>query len=87
MLITLLLWVIFGALVGWIAGKLMKSNNSLLLNIILGIVGSLVGGFIASRLGFADFGAKFSFNIVNIIISVAGACLVIFIARLLTHRK
>ena len=82
MLITILLWLLFGALVGWLAGIIMKSQNSLLVNIILGIVGSLVGGFVASLLGFGSFGAAFSFNVVNIIISIAGACLVILIARI-----
>ena len=80
MLITILLWLVFGALVGWIAGLIMKSSNTLVMNIILGIIGSIVGGFIASLLGFGGFGA-FSFNIVNIIISIIGACLVIFIVR------
>ena len=87
MLITLLLWLLFGALVGWIAGIIMKTNNSLLVNIILGIVGSFVGGIIASFLGFGNLGGNFSFNIFNIIFSVAGACLVIFIARILSNKK
>ena len=77
----ILLWLLFGALVGWIAGLIMKSDNSLLRNIILGIIGSIVGGFIASILGFGEFGADFSFNLTNIIISVAGACLLIFLSR------
>ena len=87
MLISLLLWLAFGALVGWLAGVIMKSNKSLLGNIILGIVGSFVGGFIASFLGFGNLGGGFSFNIVNIIISVAGACLIIFLARALKIGK
>ena len=87
MLISLLLWLAFGALVGWLAGIIMKSNKSLLGNIILGIVGSFVGGFIASLLGFGSLGGGFSFNIVNVAISVAGACLVIFIVRCLKSGK
>jgi len=82
MLITVLIWLIFGALVGWLAGIIMKSKRSLLANIILGIVGSFVGGFIASLLGFGSFGGTFSFDIVNILIAVAGACLLILIARI-----
>ena len=81
MLQTVLLWLLFGAVVGWIAGIIMSSSNSLLWNIILGIVGSFVGGFIASLFGVGSFGPNFSFNIYNIIISIAGACLVIFLAR------
>ena len=84
MFITLLLWLLFGALVGWIAGIIMKSQNTLLWNIILGIIGSFVGGFIATLIG---IGSDFSFSIANIIISVAGACLVIFLARVLKIGK
>ena len=87
MLITILLWLLFGALVGWLAGIIMKSKGSLLRNIILGIVGSIVGGFIASLLGFGSLDAGFSFNIVNVVISIGGACLLIFLARLLKFTK
>ena len=77
-------WLIFGALVGWLAGIVMKSKQSLIRNIILGILGSFVGGFVASFMGIGTIGG---FNIVNIVISVAGACLLIFIVRILTERK
>jgi len=81
MLITILLWLLFGAIIGWIAGAIMKSKNSLLMNIVLGIVGSFVGGFVASLLGFGSLTGGRSLSLVNIIISVAGACLVILLVR------
>jgi len=87
MIIAVLLWLLFGALVGWLAGFIMKSKRSLLRNIILGIAGSFVGGFIASLLGFGNLGGGYSFDIFNILISVGGACLVIFIARKLKLTK
>ncbi|MCL2405831.1 MAG: GlsB/YeaQ/YmgE family stress response membrane protein [Defluviitaleaceae bacterium] len=83
MILTLLLWLLFGAVVGWVASLIMKSNLSLLMSIVLGIAGSLLGGFIASLLGFGSFGGNFSFNIVNMLISIGGACLVIFLVRAL----
>ena len=87
MLMTILLLLLFGALVGWIAGIIMKRQRSLLGNIIYGIIGSFVGSFIASLLGFGSFGADFSFNLVNILMSVAGACLVCFIVGGRRDRK
>ena len=86
-LITILLWALFGAIVGWIAGAIMKSRGSLLRNIVLGIIGSFIGGFIASQLGFGSLTAGFSFNLTNILISVAGACLLIFIVRALRGKR
>ena len=47
MLVSILLWLLFGAFIGWIAGIIMKSQSTLGRNIILGIVGSFVGGFVA----------------------------------------
>ena len=77
MIIQILLMLLFGAIIGWLAGIIMKSRKSLLCNIILGIVGSVVGGLIASFVGIGGG------LIIELVISVAGACLVIFIARAL----
>ena len=84
--ISLILWLLYGAVIGWIAGIVMKSRYTLLWNIILGIIGSVIGGVIASFLGFGSLDANFHFDIANIIISVLGACLVIFIARIIRRR-
>ena len=86
MIVQILLTLLFGAIVGWLAGLIMKSKHGLVVNIILGIVGSFVGSFIASLLGFGSFGGDFSFNIVNILISIGGACLVIFVVGLLKKK-
>lgn len=85
-MIPILLWLLFGALVGWLAGLLMKSKNSLLWNIIFGILGSVLGGFIASLLGFGSFWGTYSFDIVNLAISVGGACLVMYLVKVLKIR-
>ena len=79
MIISILLFLLFGAIAGWLAGLIMKSKNGLLWNIILGIVGSFVGGFIARLI----FGETNGGLIISLLIAVAGACLLIFIGRLL----
>ena len=76
MLFRLLGSLISGALVGWIAGKLMDSEGTLLRNIVIGVIGSAVGGAICSLLGFYAYGW-----IANLIVSVAGACLFIWAGR------
>jgi len=81
MLLQILVFLAIGALVGWIAGIIMKSKSGLLLNIIFGIVGGFVGGFLASLVG---IGGGW---IVSILISIAGACLVIFIVGLFRKGK
>lgn len=80
MFVNLLLWVVFGALAGWIASKLMGSDTGLLTSIILGIIGSVVGGFVAGLLG---INYNEGFSLVSLLIAVAGACIVIFLVRLI----
>jgi uncharacterized membrane protein YeaQ/YmgE (transglycosylase-associated protein family) len=48
-LISLILWLIIGGVVGWLAGMIMRDNNGLIVNIVVGIVGSFLGGLILSR--------------------------------------
>ena len=72
--------IIFGAIVGWLAGQLMKgSGYGLLGNIILGIVGGLVGGFLFDAAGLS-VGSDWLGQLIK---GVSGAAVVILIARLI----
>lgn len=79
-LTNIILWIIFGAIAGWGAGLLMGNNGGLIRNVILGIIGSFVGGFLAGQLG---IDVKAGFNIASLLVAIAGACVVIFLGRLL----
>lgn len=83
MLLNLIIDVLIGALVGWLAGRIMHTTGGFLLNAILGVVGSAVGTLLAGLIGIS---AK-RVSIGGIIISVAGACLVIWIVRKLSGKK
>jgi uncharacterized membrane protein YeaQ/YmgE (transglycosylase-associated protein family) len=48
-MIGLLIWLLIGGVVGWLAGIIMRDNNGVIMNIVVGIVGSFVGGLIFSR--------------------------------------
>ncbi len=48
-MISLLIWLIIGGVVGWLAGMIMRDNNGIIVNIIVGIVGSFLGGLILAR--------------------------------------
>lgn len=73
-------WLIFGALVGWIASKIMKTDAQMGggANIVVGIVGSMLGGWLSTTLGIGG-GNVDGFNIPSMIVGIAGACLLIFI--------
>ena len=78
----ILSWIVLGLIAGFLAGQFMKGGGyGLVGDIILGIVGALVGGFLASTLLGLDVNG---FNIISILIAFVGACIVIAVARMLT---
>lgn len=79
----LLLWIVFGALVGWVASLIMKSDTGLLWDIIIGMVGAVLGGFIMSLLG---QGGVSSFNVYGFLVALLGACIFIGILRAARHQ-
>ena len=50
---SIIVWIIIGGLAGWIANMIMKTDGSLVKNIVTGIVGALIGGFVMSFFGAA----------------------------------
>jgi uncharacterized membrane protein YeaQ/YmgE (transglycosylase-associated protein family) len=74
----LLLWIVFGAIAGWIASLLMKSEGGLLWDIVVGIVGAVVGGFVMSLLGQGGVGG---FNLYSFLVAILGACIFIAVLR------
>lgn len=80
----LISWLVIGALAGWIASILMKGTGSgLLLNIVIGIVGAFIGGFLMNLIGgvaFADF------SLGSLLVSVIGAVVLLAIVKLLAKK-
>jgi uncharacterized membrane protein YeaQ/YmgE (transglycosylase-associated protein family) len=83
----LLAWIVVGLIAGWLAGLVMKgSGYGILGDIILGIIGALVGGFLASSLfGVPD--PVSGINLTTLIVAFIGAVVVVAIARLLSGRR
>ena len=70
--------LIIGGIVGWLASMVMKTNAQmgLIANIIVGIVGSMLGFWVAGLFGFAAMG-----GIARFIVAIAGAALLIFVLQ------
>jgi len=71
--------IVIGILAGWLAGKIMRGRGfGLLLDLVIGIVGALLGGFIFGALGI------YSGSLVgSLIIATIGAMLLLYLARLI----
>ncbi|MFG6558950.1 MULTISPECIES: GlsB/YeaQ/YmgE family stress response membrane protein [unclassified Sulfitobacter] len=70
--------IIVGGLAGWIAEKIMKSDMGLIMNIILGIVGALVANWLLMLIVGSTLGGWFG----QLVVGVIGACLLIWVTRL-----
>ena len=83
---NIILWIVLGALAGWIASMIMKTDASqgLIGDIIMGIIGAFVGGFVFNLFGAA--GAT-GFNLYSLIVSIIGAMIVIYIGRVFMSRR
>lgn len=82
----IIMWLIFGALAGWIASLIMHTDaqQGAIGNIVVGIAGALIGGFIAQRLGGSPIN---KFNLTNLLVAIAGSVLLLFVVRLLTNSR
>ena len=81
----IILWIIFGAIAGWIASVVMKTNSSqgTIADIVLGIIGAVVGGFL---MGLVGQSGVTGFNLYSFIVAVIGAVVVIYVGRMLRNR-
>jgi uncharacterized membrane protein YeaQ/YmgE (transglycosylase-associated protein family) len=78
--------IILGILAGWITGKLMKGGGyGVLGDLALGLIGSLVGGWLTSWLLGIDMTT--GFNLTTLVVAVIGAVVVVAIYRLVTRRS
>ena len=75
----LIAWIVVGAIAGFLANQVMGSREGLLMMIVLGIVGGLLGGFVATNV--LKMGSVDGINIESIFIATLGAIAVVFVAR------
>jgi uncharacterized membrane protein YeaQ/YmgE (transglycosylase-associated protein family) len=79
-----LTWIILGLIAGFIGSKIVnKSGEGIFLDIILGIVGAVVGGWL---MGFFGLGGVSGLNLYSIVVSVIGAVVVLFAFHAINRR-
>jgi uncharacterized membrane protein YeaQ/YmgE (transglycosylase-associated protein family) len=79
-------WIIIGAVAGWLTGKIMKGSGfGFIMDMIVGLVGAVIGGFISSHLGLG--GVNEHGLMISILIAVVGAVLLTLILRLISGNR
>ena len=81
---NLIIWLIVGGLIGWVASMIMKTNaqQGMVLNVVVGIVGSMLGGwFVAPLLGSGTVNQN-DFSISGLLASLIGAVILLAIVNL-----
>jgi uncharacterized membrane protein YeaQ/YmgE (transglycosylase-associated protein family) len=83
MLLSILIWIVVGAVAGWLAGLVMRGAGfGLVGNVIVGIVGAVIAGFLLPKVGIVIAGGI----IAAIINAFIGAVIVLFVIGLLRRR-
>ena len=79
----LILWLIVGGIVGWLASMIMKTDGQqgILLNIVVGIIGAFVGGWLISPLVGAGT-INSGFSIASVLVSLVGAVILLAVVNL-----
>ena len=84
-MINLIIWLLMGALIGWLASMVMRTDaqQGALLNIVVGIIGALIGGFL---LGGPTINSN-AFNLTALLVSFVGAIVLLAIVNLFTRGR
>ena len=78
-------WIIFGLITGFIASKIVnKTGQGVLMDIVLGVIGAVVGGFL-----FAQFGVEgvTGFNLYSMVVAIIGAIVVLWLYHMISSRR
>ncbi len=82
----ILSWIIVGGIAGWLASMVVGANHrmGLLANIVVGIIGAFIGGFIMNQLGYGSFTGL---NFWSIFVAFVGSVVLLLIISLFTRRS
>ena len=79
---NLIIWLMVGGLVGWAASTIMRTREGILLNVLVGIIGAALGGWLLSPLLGASTINQGNFSGMGLLVSLLGALILLFIVNL-----
>lgn len=86
---NLIIWLVVGGIIGWLASIVMKrdAQQGILLNVVVGIIGAFIGGFLISPLLGAGSINQSDFSAASLLASFLGAVILLAIVNLFTRRR
>ena len=82
---SIIAWIVVGLIAGWIAERIMGRNQGLLTNLVVGVIGAMVGGFIFSSI--LGFQYNQGLNLASIVVATVGAVVLLAIFGGLQARR
>ncbi len=77
-MVEFVMWIVFGAMAGWIASMIMHEEQGPIFDIIVGVMGALVGGFVITILGGPG---TVGFNLYSLIVAMLGSVILLAVVR------
>jgi uncharacterized membrane protein YeaQ/YmgE (transglycosylase-associated protein family) len=86
---NLIIWLVIGGIIGWLASIVMNRNaqQGIFLNIVVGIIGAFIGGFLISPLLGAGTINQNDFSVTSLLASFLGAVILLGIVNLFTRKR
>ena len=78
------IWLVVGGIIGWVASLIMKTDaqQGMILNVVVGIVGALIGGWLLSPMLGAGTVNQGNFSLMGLLVSLGGAIILLFVVNL-----
>jgi uncharacterized membrane protein YeaQ/YmgE (transglycosylase-associated protein family) len=79
---NIIIWLVVGALIGWTASAIMRTQEGVLLNVVVGIVGAALGGWLLSPLVGVSTINQGNFSVAGLLVSLLGAVILLAVVNL-----
>jgi uncharacterized membrane protein YeaQ/YmgE (transglycosylase-associated protein family) len=84
---NLIIWLVVGGLIGWVASALMHSGGGILMNVVVGIAGAFIGGWLLGPMVGAGTINSGDFSVRGLVVSLLGAVILLAIVTLLRRGR
>jgi len=79
---NIIIWLVVGGLIGWVASAIMRTQEGILLNVVVGIVGAALGGWLLSPLVGVSTINQSNFSVSSLLVSLLGAVILLAVVNL-----